>query len=137
MMMYTAADLNDDMELADDIEEVLITQLVLLYDLTRERSIPMPIKARFHRTIESFPAVELHHSFRFRTHDQLRRLMVAFHIPNVVRLPYRNHCTGEEFLLIGLYRICHTSTLVELESVFGQDYTWISRVFDTFTILRG
>ena len=47
MMIYSAADWTDDIELADDIEEELITQLGLLYDLTKERRIPMPISKAF------------------------------------------------------------------------------------------
>ena len=117
-----------------ELEVVTEMTIVLYRQLTQERRIPRVLLFRLNRTINSFSPTEIPDSFRFRSRHQLRQLLELLKIPQRIRLPHRHSCTGEELLLIGLYRLSSTKDLVDLENTFGRDYTWISRVFDMFVL---
>lgn len=134
MMMLTAiTNGNDQNELAD-----LLVNLILIH-LSRivERRIYRAPHARRSRTIRSFSNDDICNNFRFRDHEQLEALLIHLRIPlvrNVVCQTAGSICTGEELLLVGLYRICSVVKLESMEAIFGHDYTWISRVFDYFVV---
>ena len=119
---------------AAELEEVTEILILMYVKLTRERRIPRIPIPRQNRTIESFSDIEISDCFRFRNRLQLHQLKSLLKIPDNFNLPYRHSCTGEELLLVGLYRLSSTKDLIDLEITFGRDYTWISRVFDMFVI---
>ena len=63
------------------------------------------------RTIDSFRDEEVHTYFRFRSKEQLRRLLVGFRFPKYMLTKDGHRFTSEEVMLIGLYRLHRPTTL--------------------------
>ena len=98
-----------------------------------ELRLPRILKRR--RTIDSFKDEEIPIFFRFRSKEQLHRLMRGFQIPEVIRIPVTgNIFFGEEFLLVSLYRLHRPTALSDgcFRTIFGLGYTAVSMVFNEF-----
>ena len=123
---------------SDDMDRILEAMYRFLYykylQLIIEPSyLLMPI-VYLNRTIESFHEEQAYHLFRFQKTD-LRRLMKALRIPDIVCTKGRNKFTGEEVFLFSLMRLCSLTTLDELaKTYFGRDYTAWSRAFKWFLV---
>ncbi len=83
-------------------------------------------------SISTFPEDRMHFTFRFRNRDQLRRLKMCLMIPDVVELSNRRIITGDEFLLMGLYRLVFPCRLSQMEDFFGIDYSVCARAVRLF-----
>lgn len=86
-------------------------------------------------TIDSFADEEIPVYFRFRSKEQLHRLITGFQIPAIVRIiETGNVFHGEEFLLIGLYRLHLPTTISDgsFKTIFGLGHTAVSMVFNAF-----
>jgi hypothetical protein len=118
----------------DDIEMLMHMMWIRRNYIVKEKIIYRAPFVSLHRTIDSFSDVEVPNLFRFRSRQQLSRLIVALQIPEKIILPSRNTCTGEELLLVELIRISSVSRLQDFEAIFGKSYTWISQVFTYFVI---
>jgi hypothetical protein len=98
-----------------------------------ELRLPRILKRR--RTIDSFRDDEIPIFFRFRTKEQLHRLMRGFRIPEIIRIPVTgNIYYSEEFLLVSLYRLYRPTALSDgcFRMIFGLGYTAVSMVFNAF-----
>ena len=62
------------------------------------------------RTIDSFREDEIHLYFRFRSRDQLRRLVDGFQFPQFMVTDSGHRFTAEEVLLVGLHRLSRPLT---------------------------
>ena len=85
--------------------------------------------------IDSFADEEIPVHFSFRSKEQLHRLMRGFQIPAIIRMPRTgNIFHGEEFLLIGLYRLHRPTTLSDaaFKILFGFGHTAVSMIFNAF-----
>ena len=101
----------------------------------RELEMPLVKIRKRRRTIDSFDDEEIPVFFRFRTKEQLHRLMVGFQIPNIIRIARTgNIFYGEEYLLVSLYRLHRPTSLSDasFKSVFGLGHTAVSMVFNSF-----
>lgn len=96
-----------------------------------EYVLPRPLRLK-HRTIESFMACDIPHSFRFRSTDQLQLLKRLLQIPEVVSLDNNVALNGEEVFLFGLRRMAYPSRYFDLLSEFGGEITVWSRAFHWF-----
>jgi hypothetical protein len=84
------------------------------------------------RTIESFHEKEAYHLFRFNKGD-LKRLMKALRIPEIVVTEERLKFSGEEIFLFFLNRLCSVTTLDgAAKTLFGREYTAWSKAFKWF-----
>lgn len=98
------------------------------------RDLPPRLRERKNYRFHSFEEWELPHLFRFRTHDDLRRLKRCLNIADVVTLSNKSKINGEEYLLLGLFRLAAPQRLFDAERFFGMDYTLCSRAFDHFIV---
>lgn len=101
----------------------------------RELEEKLPKIRKLRRTIDSFQDEEIPIYFRFRTKEQLHRLMEGFQIPDRIRIPVTgNIFHGEEFLLVGLYRLHRPTTLSDgsFKVLFGFGHTTVSMAFNAF-----
>jgi hypothetical protein len=71
------------------------------------------------RSIESFAASEIPLKFRFRNASQLQRLLEGFQFPETMHDSAGHKFSGEEVLLLGLYRLSTAKPLSDMEEVFG------------------
>ena len=88
-----------------------------------------------HRTIESFTDSEIVSYFRFRDRQQLRTLCSGFQFPDIMRCCHSRHkFSGEEVLLVGLYRMSHCSRYDDggFREIFGFDYQKVGKCFNIF-----
>ena len=95
----------------------------------------MPRIRMLHRTIDSFDDEEIPIYFRFRSKDQLHELKRGFQIPDRIKIPETgNIFHGDEFLLVGLYRLHLPSTLSDssFKLLFGLGHTAVSMIFNAF-----
>lgn len=87
------------------------------------------------RTIDSFEDEEIPIYFRFRSKEQLHELKRGFQIPDRIKMPETgNIFHGDEFLLVGLYRLHLPSTLSDssFKLLFGLGHTAVSMIFNAF-----
>lgn len=95
----------------------------------------LPRIRKLRRTIDTYKDEEIPMYFRFRSKEQLHRLMLVYQIPGVIRMPQTgNIFHGEEFLLIGLYRL-HRPTILSdgcFKTLFGFGHTAVSMIFNAF-----
>lgn len=122
----------DDRSDEAEIEEILEILFMNILHLTTERRVPRMDIVRLNRTIESFNVQELDNGCRCRSHEDMRRLLHALELPDRCTLRNRSTCTGEELLLIGMWRLCSREDLYDLVKTFGRDITWLSRAFNYF-----
>lgn len=89
---------------------------------------------RKHLTIDDLIEADIHIHFRFRSKDQLRRLRDGFQFPATMFSGKITRFTGEEILLLGLYRLARPTRLVDLgfEHLFGFNYVEVSVAFKLF-----
>ena len=92
-----------------------------------------PIVSR-NRTIESFNGEEIPSYFRFRGKGQLYQLLNGFEFPDFLYTKSRHKFSGEEVLLIGLYRLSHVGRLHcgSFVEIFGFAYHRVSKIFLVF-----
>jgi hypothetical protein len=88
---------------------------------------------RLHRTINSFSDEQIPILFRFRSKNQLMRLLDAFKIPDFL-LSSRHKFHREEWLLASLYRLHRPTTCSDpfFKDAFGFDDVRISLCFNSF-----
>ena len=106
-----------------------------IVSVPKELEEKLPRIRNLRRTIDSFSDEEIPVYFRFRSKEQLHRLMRGFQIPMQVKLPKTgNVFEGEELLLIGLYRLHRPTTLSEggFKLIFGMGHTAVSMAFNAF-----
>lgn len=81
----------------------------------------------FEITIDNYPG-NCHIGFRFhRCH--LRELCLAFGMTGVIKLESRSAITTQYAFLFLLNHISSLKTLIELEKIWGRDYTALSRIY--------
>ena len=87
-----------------------------------------------HRTIDSFSDEDLPGSFRFHTKDQLHALVTGFQIPEKMTSTEGCVFSGEECLLVFLYRLRRPTTTTDLafKTIFGFRNTRVSICVRTF-----
>ena len=80
------------------------------------------------RTIDSFDDADIPGTFRFRSKEQLRRLMGCLQIPEKLTSTERCAFGGEEALLVTLYRLRRptTTTDIAFKELFGFKCTRVS-----------
>ena len=85
------------------------------------------------RTIESFSDEWILNNTRFHSAADLKRLYTKLQIPERIVLGNKSIVSGEEAILVTLYRLTFPRRLSDLEVTFGREYTHWSRVIK-FTI---
>ena len=80
------------------------------------------------RGFGSWTEEEAYRNLRFHKRD-LPLLLERLGFPNVFVLPSGTTCSGEYAMCVMFYRLHYPSTLAMLQSVFGRDYSQISRIF--------
>ena len=120
------------------LKRVVIVMLVMRHKIvarSRELNFKSPRIRTLRRTIDSFADEEIPNFFRFRSKQQHHALIAGSQIPAVIRIPGTgNIFHGEEFLLIGLYRLHLPRTLSDgsLKTLFGFGHTAVSMIFNAF-----
>ena len=97
--------------------------------LTVERSILSNHHKR--RTFASFSSDWIYTNTRFHSSSDLLRLYKALQIPDKIVLPNRSVVSGEEALLVTLYRLSFPRRLSDFEETFGREYSHWSRLLST------
>ena len=92
-----------------EIKTVMHLHIVRRYWILREIVLFRAPLVNRKKTIESFREMEIPNLFRFRSKEQLNRMLIGLKIPDKIVLPSRNTCSGEEMLLVGLIRISSVS----------------------------
>ena len=69
--------------------------------------------------------------FRFSI-NELESLLQLLQVPEEITFRNRTKCTGEEFLLVGLYRLVNVCDLYDMVKLFGSDVPRMSRMFSSF-----
>lgn len=126
LLVLDMADVMED----DDLEDVGL--VLVMAGNRRCQYEPVPKRAklvRLHARARAFSAAECREMFRFSADDiiEMRRLL---RIPEDIILANRTRMNGEEALLILLRRLAYPCRWVDLEPVFGLDYTILSRAFN-------
>ena len=85
------------------------------------------------RTIESFSDEWILNNTRFHSGADLKRLFTKLQIPQKIVLSNKSIVSGEEAILVTLYRLSFPRRLSDLEVTFGREYSHWSRVIK-FTI---
>ncbi len=125
---------------ADEKMNIAILKLVVQYRKVAFISSailrsPLPKIDRKYRTIDSFVEDEVPLYFRFRNKEQLKRLKKAFHIGEKVVAGSGGHVfTGDEFLLVSLYRLHRPTTILDacFRELFGLTPQQVSLCVVTF-----
>lgn len=128
IMLEAIVDQEEEAEIDEIMEMICLSHV----NLTTERRVPRMEIVRLDRTIDSFSIEELDNGCRIRSHADMRRLLYVLQLPDRCKLGNRSTCTGEELLLIGMWRLCSREDLYDLVKTFGRDITWLSRVFNYF-----
>jgi hypothetical protein len=86
------------------------------------------------RTIDSFEDSEIPIYFRFRSKEQLHKLIKCFQFPEFFTPDDGHVFHREEVLLFGIYRLSHLSSLYDPAYVelFGHDGIRVSKIFKLF-----
>lgn len=106
--------------------------LLLLERYYQLSYVHMPIERRIftpRRLIDSYNDVDVKLHFRFNSAEQLRRIVTGFQLTQSYTLPSRHSFSGEEALLILLYRFHYPERYVDIEREFGRDYSTCCRIF--------
>ena len=94
-----------------------------------ERDDSAPINQRNkNRLFDPFTDEECWNHLRFRR-AELSELFVSCEFPAVVVCSNGTTCPGEHAFCLMLYRISYPSRYIELQDVFGRDYSQLSRIF--------
>lgn len=81
-----------------------------------------------HRTIASFSDEWIYSNTRFHSVADLQRLYSNLQIPDKIILDNKSVASGEEALLVTLYRLTFPRRLSDLSEIFGREYSHWSRV---------
>jgi nuclease HARBI1 len=133
------AKIMDVIRLSDDLPNGIIRDCCLVIILTAlhatllfmtvERGALMPVnKANKNRRIDSFTDEECYHNLRFRRAD-LYRLYNITQFPLFIRCANGTTCNGEYAFCLLLYFIAYPTRLFTLQSIFGREFTQLSRIF--------
>jgi len=82
--------------------------------------------ANKNRGINSWTDSECYQELRFRRAD-LRRLMDLLGFPEIIILDNRCTCSGEYAFCLMIYRLTYPSKLTRLQTLFGREYSQLSR----------
>jgi hypothetical protein len=116
--------------MVDLTEELFRLQYVPLTEW--KTSVPrLPFENR-KLSFDCFAAENIDEMFGFASIDQLRQLKTSFHIADTIYLDNRFPITGEELVMIGLYRLRSPRTLSELQRTFSLEFSITSRAVNTF-----
>jgi hypothetical protein len=86
------------------------------------------------RTIASFAVSDIDHFLRFRTREDMQRLLAVWQLPDEVLIDKR-WVTGEELLLFGIRRVSCMHTLHALAvDEFGRDWSFGARLLTGFSV---
>ena len=109
--------------------------ILLLYaELISMYTIHLPRRARKHYLagdppfLNDFSRDEVHQLFGFRTHAQLRRVMIALGVPAIIRTRERYVYPGESAFLLMLVRLRDGRRWSQLERIFHRDGTHLSAI---------
>ncbi|XRA97776.1 DDE Tnp4 domain-containing protein [Pycnococcus provasolii] len=109
--------------------------ILLLYaELISMYTIHLPRRARKHYLagdppfLNDFSRDEVHQLFGFRTHVQLRRVMIALGVPAIIRTRERYVYPGESAFLLMLVRLRDGRRWSQLERIFHRDGTHLSAI---------
>ena len=80
------------------------------------------------RTVASFSSEWIYSNTRFHSAADLLRLLSALRLPERIVLDNGSVTSGEEALLVTLYRLSFPRRLSDIEETFGRDYSHWSRV---------
>ena len=138
-LLYDDED-EDDEEDIEDIE--IILQLIILRRrrlIYEAPQIPRRQRVNIPRSIESFGATDFANLFRFRSHNDIRRVLALWDFPvnqeGKVLISDRGHYMfPEELFLLSIRRLSSVSTLDELSrnDFKSTEYSRISRGFNWF-----
>lgn len=81
------------------------------------------------RNIESWTEEECYNMFRFRKSD-LHVLYNALNLPAIIVLSNGCTCSGQYAFCMMLYRLAYPTTLFRMQTLFGREYSQISRIFN-------
>ena len=84
---------------------------------------------RLNRTVDRFTDDKSYNNFQFRRGDP-HRLIACLDLPPAVRCSNGRKFSGEEAVLISLFRLAHPGKLTEVRTVFGRDETQLFRLFN-------
>jgi hypothetical protein len=87
-----------------------------------------------HRTIDSFKDEDIPNIFRFRNKAQLKALFDGLGFPLLFKGKKGHKYSGEEVLLLGLFRLANPipSTHATYVAIFGYAHDKVSKVFNVF-----
>ena len=121
-----------------DQDEVFVLLEMLLTEKGDVEDMPdnhvfEPPEPRKYKTIDSFVESDIPHLFRFKTKDQLRRLLAVMKLPDVIRLENGALVSNEELMLVGLYRLAYPCRLISIAREFGGETTlWGSHTYVSY-----
>ena len=107
-------------------QQIYGIQCNILNYLTVERTILSNEHKR--RTISSFSDDWIYSNTRFHSSTDLMRLYKGLRIPDKIILDNKSVVSGEEALLVTLYRLSFPRRLSDFEKTFGREYSHWSRV---------
>ena len=135
-IMLNSEDVIDIWELQDTIQAL---DTLRRYIITEEPKKAKRQRTKIARTINSFDTIDVGNLFRFRSHEDLRRLLAVWHLPisqnGRVAITTRRHSMYcEELLLFALRRLSSKNTLDEISRSDFQncEYSRLSRGFKYF-----
>ena len=82
---------------------------------------------RLNRTIDSFTDEPIKNNFNFQNRWQLHTLYSCFRVPVEIRLDNGCLVSGEEALLVTIYRLSWPRKLTQIYEIFGRYYSLWSR----------
>jgi hypothetical protein len=131
-----------DLPIIRNFQKTAIKRMLIHYYLSYSKAIAPPPQLtsalppiqRLYRTIDSFSDNEIPQYFRFRTKDQLHRLCAGFRFHEAIVMKSRHKFTGEEVLLVSLYRLHQPTTLGDScwIDTFGLGYASVSMIVNWF-----
>ena len=134
--LLTVTLLDDD---SGDDDDDLVVPLLAEYYRLNYAIVPDTVQRRHHLNTESFPVEgSWRGTFGFKKPD-LYKLLRLLEIPDKIRLENGSVFTGEELLLLCLYRYKSLDELDKACLVLGRDHTQLSRAlqwFNSFIIDR-
>lgn len=120
---------------------VMMIRRILLKRLIKVAFVPLDVWKLFNRkwpknsrkvSFDDFPPEDIETFFKFRNVHDLRVLMRCFQVPESIQLTYGHMVTGEEAMMIGLYRLHFPTKLDEMARMFGRDSSTVSRIVRWF-----
>lgn len=116
---------------------LLVLLLKLYYQLSYVHLPPEIRLFTTRKSINSYSDADIKLHFRFHGGNQLIRIVVWFQFTHSHTLPSRHVFSGEEALIILLYRFYYPERYVGIDREFGRDYTTCYRIFNwTINFLR-